>query len=96
MFPWWQESWVALKNLPQEGSREVSAGSLRWLQGWFYLGGGVGEEKELIFMSHEHHILQLSALLPHLFTPRLVEFLASEPRRGTEVLQHIAFLKLLP
>ena len=52
----------------------------------FILGVGVGDEMELIFMSYEHHILQLSVLLPHLFTPRLVEFLVSEPRGRTEVL----------
>lgn len=50
--------------------------------GW----GAVREEMELVFMSYEHHILQLSVLLPHLFPPRLVEFPASEPRRRTEVL----------
>lgn len=42
MFPWCQESQVALKELPQEGNREVSVGSLGRLQGWFYVGGGVG------------------------------------------------------
>ena len=48
--------------------------------------GAVREEMELIFMSYEHHILQLSVLLPHLLPPRLVEFPASESRRRTEVL----------
>lgn len=42
MFPWCQESQVALKELLQEGNREVSVGSLGRLQGWFYTGGGGG------------------------------------------------------
>ena len=42
MFPWCQESRVALKELPREGNREVPLGSLGRLQGWFHFGGGVG------------------------------------------------------